>query len=78
MAENASVASRENAVSFVYTNWRGETSMRTATPMGPFYLGSTEWHPAHQWLFDAYDWDKGAQRTFALKDANFAAGAEIV
>ena len=50
-----------------YTNYRGETSERTITPIRPWF-GSTEWHPEPQWLLRAYDHNKGAERDFALKD----------
>lgn len=50
-----------------YTNYRGETSERTITPIRPWF-GSTEWHPEPQWLLRAYDHDKGAERDFAFKD----------
>ncbi|WP_287206617.1 hypothetical protein [Mesorhizobium sp.] len=49
-----------------YTNWRGETSLRTITPSSVYY-GSSEWHPEPQWLLTAYDHDKLAVRDFALK-----------
>lgn len=51
----------------LYTNYRGETSERTITPIRPWF-GSTEWHPEPQWLLRAYDHGKDAERDFALKD----------
>ncbi|ELT48553.1 hypothetical protein D584_13934 [Brucella intermedia M86] len=54
-------------VMVLYTNYRGETSERTITPIRPWF-GSTEWHPEPQWLLRAYDHNKGAERDFALKD----------
>ena len=74
MITGEDIPRREDAIRFRYKNWRGETSMRTATPLGRIYKGSTDWHPEEQWLFDAYDWDKAAERTFALADADFIAG----
>jgi predicted DNA-binding transcriptional regulator YafY len=50
-----------------YTNYRGETTLRRIIPRA-IRFASTEWHPAEQWLLDAYDLDKGAVRTFAMKD----------
>ncbi len=50
-----------------YTNWRGETSLRKILPIRIWY-GATEWHPQSQWFMDAYDTDKEALRSFALKD----------
>jgi WYL domain len=54
-------------VRLTYTNWRGETSERTITPLRVYY-GSTDWHPEPQWLLRAFDHDKQAERDFALKD----------
>jgi predicted DNA-binding transcriptional regulator YafY len=50
-----------------YTNWRGETMLRKIIPKA-IRFGSTEWHPEEQWLLDAYDLDRGADRSFAMKD----------
>ncbi|MEL4069570.1 hypothetical protein WKW50_05420 [Ochrobactrum sp. GPK 3] len=54
-------------VTVLYTNYRGETSERTITPIRPWF-GSTEWHSEPQWLLRAYDHGKGAERDFAFKD----------
>lgn len=56
-------------VRILYTNHRGEKAWRTVTPW-PYSLSfrKTEHHLTEQWLFDAYDHDKKADRTFALKD----------
>lgn len=58
------------SVSFGYTNYRGEHSLRRATPIR-FEFGSTEHHQEPQWLMHAIDHDKGAIRAFALKDITF-------
>jgi len=51
-----------------YTNWRGETAMRTITPKY-VYFGSTPWHSGEeQWLLVAFDHDRRGDRHFALKD----------
>lgn len=63
MAKNA----RRHSVVIDYTNHRGERSERTILPSG-IYFGTTEWHPGPQWLLDAFDRDKGDNRTFAMKD----------
>ena len=60
MAEN-------QTISIVYTNYRGETALRRIIPKR-IYFGKTEWHPESQWLLEAFDHDKDADRTFALKD----------
>jgi hypothetical protein len=50
----------------IYTNWRGETAVRTITPKS-IRFGATEWHPEPQWLLLADDAEKG-EREFALLD----------
>lgn len=50
-----------------YTNWRGETGIRTIKPIR-LWFGSTEYHPTPQWLLKAFDVDKGAERDFAVND----------
>ncbi|ABS14239.1 hypothetical protein I6H96_02570 [Brucella anthropi] len=57
-------------VKVAYTNYRGETSVRTITPQRLWH-GSTEWHPEPQWLVTAYDHDKQAVRDFAFKDLGY-------
>jgi hypothetical protein len=54
-------------VRILYTNWKGQVSWRRILPTGLMF-GSTEWHPAEQWLLEAVDLDKDAPRTFAIKD----------
>ncbi|MET8881794.1 hypothetical protein [Streptomyces rubiginosohelvolus] len=62
----AATMSKE-AVSILYVNYRGEKGWRTVRPLR-IWFGSTEWHPGNQWLMDAVDLEKGAERSFALKD----------
>ena len=57
----------EKIVTIVYTNYKGKTAVRKIIPQD-IYFGSTEWHPENQWLMRAYDVDKEADRTFAIKD----------
>ncbi len=54
-------------VIILYTNYRGETALRKITPK-KIWFGKTEYHPEEQWLLDAFDLDKQADRTFAMKD----------
>jgi hypothetical protein len=54
-------------VALTYTNWRGETAVRTILPMSVWY-GATKWHPEPQWLLKAVDVHRGAERDFALAD----------
>jgi len=58
-----------------YTNYRGETRVRTITPMETFW-GSNKYHPAPQHLLRAFDHDKNAVREFALADCNFTKTSE--
>lgn len=57
----------KKAIKILYTNWRGETAIRTIIPL-EIIFASTEWHPEEQWLLKAYDLDKKAERSFACKD----------
>jgi predicted DNA-binding transcriptional regulator YafY len=50
-----------------YTNYKGERSERLITPQG-IRFGSNRWHPDEQWLLQAVDSFKDAERTFALTD----------
>jgi hypothetical protein len=56
---------------FVYTNWHGERSTRSVGTPLEIRFGTTKHHPDPQWLLDAFDLDKAAHRTFALKDCDF-------
>ncbi|MBY3034857.1 hypothetical protein [Rhizobium laguerreae] len=60
---------------FVYKNWRGESSVRTALPIKIWY-GKTDWHPDEQWFIKAIDVEKGEERDFALIDMKFADSAD--
>lgn len=50
-----------------YTDWRGETAVRTLGPKA-LRFGSNQWHAKPQWLLLALDHDKGVEREFALLD----------
>jgi len=54
-------------VNIVYTNYRNETAVRKVVPK-KIWFGGTGWHPEEQWLLDAYDIEKQADRSFAMKD----------
>ncbi len=55
------------AIEILYTNYRGETARRKIVPSS-IWFGATEWHPAKQWLLEAFDVEKQATRTFAMHD----------
>lgn len=48
-----------------YTNWRGERSTRRIRSLR-LVFENNEWHPETQWLLEAVDLDKGAERSFAM------------
>jgi hypothetical protein len=54
-------------VTFTYTNHRGEISVRLVIPQAVIF-GHTRWHPKPQWLLEAFDCQKNAPRSFAMKD----------
>lgn len=51
----------------VYRNYKGEVAQREIVPFSLRY-GTSDHHPEPQWLLEAYDPQKAANRTFALKD----------
>lgn len=55
----------------IYTNHRGETRRREVIPVA-IYWGESKHHPHKQWLLECWDIEKRAERTYALKDCNFA------
>lgn len=57
----------EKQVKILYTNYRGETALRTIIPI-KIWFGSTNWHPTPQWLLDALDMEKQVNRSFSMKD----------
>jgi predicted DNA-binding transcriptional regulator YafY len=59
--------SAETTIAIDYVNWRGERSWRRVVPQR-LYFAAVEWHPGEQWLLDAWDVDKQATRSFAMKD----------
>ena len=54
-------------VTFTYKNYRGEVSVRLVCPI-MIAFGRTGFHPEPQWLLHAWDLNKEAERTFAMKD----------
>jgi hypothetical protein len=62
-------------VRITYTNHRHEREERTIKPVR-LWWGHNTWHVDDQWIMDAFDWDRGEERSFAL--ASFDPGAGIV
>jgi predicted DNA-binding transcriptional regulator YafY len=50
-----------------YTNYRGERARRRILP-NRLWFGAADWHPEPQWILDAWDIQKGAIRSFAMRD----------
>lgn len=67
MHDAANEANPKRIVTITYKNHRDETRERHIIPIAIFY-GQTEWHPKDQWMLNAWDIDKSAERTFAIGD----------
>ena len=57
----------EKQLSFIYKNWKGQTSKRYVIPI-KIWFGHTEFHKEEQWLMTAFDLVKQAERNFAIND----------
>lgn len=51
-----------------YTNHAGNRRERRIAPPFKLSFGSNEWHPEQQWLLRAWDVEKKAFRSFAMKN----------
>jgi hypothetical protein len=58
---------RSSDVIIDYTNYKGVRAERRVLPKS-FTYDKTEHHPETQWLMIAFDYGKGANRTFAMRD----------
>lgn len=54
-------------IQIVYTNYKGETGLRKILPK-EIHFGNNDWHVEPQWLLTAFDLEKNAERTFAMRD----------
>lgn len=59
-----------DGVSFVYTNYKGETARRNVVPFSVEF-SSNEWYPEPTWLLRAWDLDRKDWRDFALLKIKF-------
>ena len=57
----------EKEVRIIYTNYRGETRIRKIIPK-KIWFGHNEWHPTSQWILDAFDIEKSAERSFSMNE----------
>jgi hypothetical protein len=64
-ADHAGVPPSGSTVTMLYTNWRGETAVRTVVIERHWY-GNTDWHPEPQEMFTAYEQSTGKTRDFAV------------
>lgn len=60
----------EKKIRIIYTNYRNETNIREIIPL-KIWFGHNEWHKDDQWILDAFDIDKNADRSFAMKDIRY-------
>lgn len=64
-----------NIVHFTYTNHRGEVrAVRIDAATAHLWTGETECHPERQELLTAWDLDRNAERTYALRDVRWGRG----
>lgn len=65
--EGAVPINEEQQIVIAYTNYKGISSVRRIIPKN-IYFGSSKWHPEPQWLLEAFDLNKKAERHFAMTD----------
>jgi predicted DNA-binding transcriptional regulator YafY len=65
--EATEVVQTGREIRMLYTNHRGETSVRRLVPQR-IWFGKTDYHPDEQWLLEAYDLERQATRSYAVKD----------
>lgn len=58
---------KDHLITFEYKNHRGEEATRTARVIKVCW-GETPYHSGEQWIFTGYDFDRQANRDFAMKD----------
>tara|TARA_R110000803_G_scaffold179960_2_gene242354 strand:+ start:1082 stop:1513 length:432 start_codon:yes stop_codon:yes gene_type:complete len=58
---------KNEILKFFYTNWKGETTERFVQPIGVVFEAN-KFHPVEQWFLVAYDYDRKAERQFAMND----------
>jgi hypothetical protein len=59
--------SNETELKMKYTNWKGETTIRTIKPI-KVWFGTTEFHKGKHWFLKAIDIEKQAERDYAMDD----------
>ncbi len=69
MREEQSELFEEKKISFVYTNWKGETRKRVVAPI-KIHFGANDYHKEPQWIMVAFDIERDGYpvREFAMKN----------
>ena len=68
------MSAQETAASplrFVYTNYKGETALRTVRGPITMHFKATQHHHEPQWIMNAFCLDRNEWRSFALRDCDF-------
>lgn len=76
LAKGAVAHELRQVAAFTYRNHRGEVARRRVLPTS-IRFAATEWHPEPQWLMDAWDLDRQAERAFAMRDMTEFEGPEM-
>lgn len=58
---------------FVYTNYKGETALRTVRGPITMHFKATQHHHEPQWIMNAFCLDRNEWRSFAMRDCDFVA-----
>lgn len=66
-AESAPTINLNHQIKVCYTNYRGETAIRSIIPI-QIYWGKTDYHPHEQWLLEVFDVERNDKRIYAFKD----------
>lgn len=55
----------QTLIKFTYTNWRGETAVRTVLPLA-IEFGETPEHPEQCWMLRSFCQDRKSHRNFMM------------
>ena len=67
LSEKCNMSKNPMEVEFEYVNWRGERRLRRVIPRKIVFGVAPPFYTEAQWLLEAYDVEKGEDRTFAMK-----------
>ena len=57
----------KRALRVSYLNWRGKRAIRTIV-LRKIEFKRTEYYPEEQWIMTVYDYDRKAEREYAMKN----------